>query len=240
MKFYELKGTEPRFTGDLGHTKHKWGLPGVQPCALCGVGGAIVGLQYPCVDLSSLPPPVLEKLSDSWPVPFEEFARLRVLVRPLAPKDAVLEPGTRFGPLEGTASGHFGPLFMQDPWSLYLRREALEQLREVGIRGLQGCALDVRFRTKRAPELWEVQLELHGRFHPDCLGGSRQPRCSRCGNDPSPLPAPFWLDATSLPTHLDVFRFLDAPGFIIASERWVDAVRRLELEGVIFQELEVR
>jgi uncharacterized double-CXXCG motif protein len=106
-------------------------LPG---CPTCRTGGGVAGHEYPCVDLSGLPPNELEKLSDSWPVPREEFSRLRELVRPLAPRDAVLEPGTRFGPLTGSGSGHFGQLFMQDPWSLYVSREALERLKAAGIR----------------------------------------------------------------------------------------------------------
>lgn len=39
---------------------------------------------------------------------------------------------------------------------------------------------------------------------------------------------------------MDEFRFLAAPGIIIATERFVERVRRLALDGVIFQELEVR
>lgn len=240
MKLYEFKGTEPRFTGNLGNAKHKWGLPGVEPCVACRAGGGIIGLQYPCVDLSALPTSELEKLSDSWPVPFEEFLRLRELVRPFAPTGALLEPGTRLGPLEGPATGHFGQLFMQNPWSLYVRREALERLQDAGVRGLKGCPLSVRFRVKRPPELRELELELHGRFHPDCLPPDRKPPCVKCGNESLTLPERFWLDVSSLPSDLDVFRFLAAPGFIIATERFVEAVRYLELDGVIFQELEVR
>jgi uncharacterized double-CXXCG motif protein len=129
---------------------------------------------------------------------------------------------------------------MQDPWTLYMRREALERLQDAGIRGLQGCPINVRFRVKRPPELMELQLELHGRFHPDCLSPDRSPPCPRCGNETAPLPDWFLLDATSLPTHLDVFRFRYSPGFIFATERLVDAVRRLELDGVNFREREVR
>jgi len=39
---------------------------------------------------------------------------------------------------------------------------------------------------------------------------------------------------------LDVFRFADWSTLIIASERMVDAVTRLELDGVVFRELETR
>ncbi|HZH79561.1 MAG TPA: double-CXXCG motif protein [Archangium sp.] len=240
MKFYQLKqDPSPRYTGNL-NAAHPWGLPGVEPCPTCKCGGAGGGLEYPCVDLSGLPPDELKKLSDSWPVPAKEIQRLRELVRPLAPKDALLEPGARFGPLEGTGLGYFGQLFMQEPWALYMRREALERLREMGMRGLQGCPIKVRFRTKHAPELLEMQMEMQGQYHPDCLPLDRKPPCPTCGNDFLKRPDPIILEGASLPTELDLFRLKQAWMLIVASERFVETVRRLELDGVLFQELEVR
>jgi len=238
VKFFHIEADKaPRYTGNLD-AGHKWGLPGVEPCPTCGVSGGVVGLQYPCVDLSSLSE--RKKFDDPWPVPFEEFARLRELVRPLAPQGAMLEPGTRFGPLEGTGSGYFGQLFMQNPWSLYVRREALDRLSGDGVQGLQGCPINVRFRVKRPPELLAFQLELHGRYHPDCLPPDRKQPCPTCENDPLKRPDPMILEAASLPVNLDVFRLRQAWTVIIASERMVGAVQRLALDGVIFRGLETR
>jgi uncharacterized double-CXXCG motif protein len=237
LKFYKLEPeTAPRYTGYL-NAGHRWGLPGVERCPACRIGGGVGGLQYPCVDVSSLPE--REKFHEAWPVPFDEFVRLRELVRPLVPQGAVLQPGASFGPMEGSGSGYFGQLCMQNA-SLFAHREALERLRAAGIRGLLACPSRVRFRTRSAPELWELQLELHGRFHPGCLPPDRQPPCPTCGNDPLTLPKRYWLAASSMPEDVDVFRFRDASGFIFASERMVDAVKRLELDGVVFQELDVR
>ena len=193
------------------------------------------------MDLSSLPEEEQKKLSDPWPVPYEEFVRLRELVRPLAPPGAVLKTGTEFGPLTGTATGYFGQLFMQNSWSLYVRREALEKLRGAGVRGLHGCPMNVRFRQKNHPELLDLEFELRGRFHPDCLPPNRKPPCSTCGREEGyRLPEPPILAAASLPEDPDVFRLADWSGLIIASERMVDAVKQLELDGVVFQELESR
>jgi uncharacterized double-CXXCG motif protein len=202
------------------------------------MGGGFGGLHYPCIDLSGLPE--REKFHEAQPVPYEEFVRLRELVRPLAPTWALLKSGADFGPVEGSGLGYFGQLFMQNPWTLFARREALERLQAAGIRGLQGCPIKVRFRTKHAPELLELQLELRGQFHPECLSPDRRPICPTCENNPNPLPEKFWLAASSLPEHIDIFRFRDAPGFIFANERFVEAVKRLELDGVVFQEAEVR
>lgn len=197
-----------------------------------------MGLQYPCVDLSSLPEH--KRFDRPWPVPFTEFARLRELVRPLTPKGALLEPGTAFGPIEGIGSGYFGQLFMQNPWSLYVRREARDRLWEAGIRGLQGCPINVRFRVKQPSELLALQFELHGQFHPDCFPPTRTPPCPICENEPLKRPDPVILDAASLPTELDVFRLRQGWTTIIATERVVEAVQRLELDGVVFPELEAR
>ncbi|HEX8821630.1 MAG TPA: double-CXXCG motif protein [Archangium sp.] len=241
MKFYELeRDPSPRYTGNL-NASHKWGLPGIEPCPVCGLQPeGRTSAQYPCVDLSGLPPEEQEHLLDSWPVPLKEFIRRRELVRPLAPLGAVLKTGAVFGPLQGTGLGYFGQLIMQNPWSLCMRREALERLRNAGVRGLLGGPTQVRFRTKHAPELRDIQLESHGRFHPDCLP-PREPPCSACGADKGyGLPEPYWLDAASLPEHVDLFRLADASTLLIANERLVDAVRRLELDGVVFKELEAR
>ncbi|HEX8435874.1 double-CXXCG motif protein [Archangium sp.] len=239
MKFYQLtKDPSPRYTGYL-NASHKWGLPGVEPCPTCKAGGGW-GVEYPCVDLSSLPPHELKKLSDPWPVTREEIERLREVVRPLVPPETRLEPGTMLGPLVGTGLGYFGQLFMQEPWVLYMRREALERLREAGMRGLQGCPTQIRFRTKHAPELLEMQLQTQGQYHPDCLPPNRRPPCPTCGNEFRERPDPIVLEAASLPTELDLFRLRQAWMLIVANERFVETVGRLELDGVLFQELEVR
>lgn len=240
MKFFELtEDTTAGYTGNLDAV-NKWGLPGVQPCPVCRAGGGMTGLLYPCMDLSSLPAHELAKLSNPWPVPREELHRLTERVRPFAPSWAVLSAGAKFGPLTGTGTGRFGQLFMQSPWTLYLRREALERLESSGVRGLQGCPIDVRFRGKSPPQLMELQLRLHGRLHPSCLPPDRKPPCPACGNDPLKLPEPIVLDAASLPEDVDVFRMADAWTVILVTERFVDAVKRQGLDGVTFRELEAR
>ena len=240
MKFYKADEDESLgYTGQLDAV-NRWCLPGVQPCSTCRAGGGFTWLAYPCVDLSSLPAQELKKLSDPWPVPREEFRRLRELVRPLAPSWALLEPGAQFGPCTGKGSGRFGQLFMQDSPTLYLREEALAQLRSAGVRGLQGCPVDVRFRGKNPPVLLELQLELHGLLHPDCLPPDLEPPCSECGNRSWDWPERIILDAASLPTDVDVFRHRQGWATVIVSERFVEAVTRLGLNGVTFRELETR
>ncbi|HZI09421.1 MAG TPA: double-CXXCG motif protein [Myxococcus sp.] len=239
MKFYQVEeDTAAGYTGNM-RAAPRWGFPGVTACSACGVGGGWAGLQYPCVDLSSLPERT-ELEDPGRQVSREEFLRLRELVRPHVPAWARLEPGADFGPPTGTGTGTFGQLFMQNPWSLYMRREALEQLVDTGVQGLLGCPVDVRFRGKSPPGMLAMQLELHGHFHPDCLPPDLPPPCPKCGNSCHAMPEPFILEAASLPEHTDLFRLSAWPTLIVASERFVDSAKKLALDGAVFRELAMR
>ncbi|MFP2924221.1 double-CXXCG motif protein [Pyxidicoccus sp. 3LG] len=240
MKYFVVEEElSPPFTGDIDGS-HKWRLPGKESCPTCGAGGGIGGLNYPCVDLASLPAPELEKLSDSWPVPRPEFERLRELVRPFTPSWARLESGVGFGPLSGKGSGLFGDLVAYWNSDLLVRVEALGELREAGLRGLeQACPIQVRFRGKNPPEFHEVQLEFRGQPHPDCVSPKSKPPCPTCGYADIRYLSPLILDAASMPSDLDVFRLhkhLD----IMVNERFVESVHRLALDGVKFTEVEAR
>lgn len=176
---------------------------------------------------------------ECWPQPDEAFERLRELVRPLVPPGAPLPPGTQLGPLVGTARGSFGAFFYDFPWTVLIRREALEQLQAAGIRGLAGYRTELRFRQRKSPELLELQLERHGQLHPECLPLARPVPCERCGGGGYKRPENPILDAATMPEALDLFRLADI-GMVVASERLVEAARRLELDGVLFEALPSR
>ncbi|WNG32748.1 hypothetical protein F0U61_03315 [Archangium violaceum] len=243
MKFYRLEPVEPvepdalRYKGEINAT-HKWGLPGVH-CPGCGATWSNGTDAYPCVELSGLPDAkALEeaRLEED----FAAFERLRERVRPLLPAGVPLWPGTKFGPLVGSARGSFGQLFMQDPWTLLIRREALEPLQREGIQGLTACHTQLRFRQKQSPELLELQLEPRGLLHRECIPPDRVEPCGKCGRFGFSLPKKPLLDWASLPEHLDLFRLANFTTVIVATERFVDAVRRLSFEEVSIRELPLR
>ncbi|MCP3100949.1 double-CXXCG motif protein [Myxococcus sp. K15C18031901] len=235
-RYFRLREDRTAVTADLD-ASHRWGLPGVR-CHTCGTTWASSGHQYPAVDLSPLP----ERHAFEKPrtEPFPEFARLRELVRPLLPPDAALPPGTLFGPLDGNATGRFGPLTSQGEILWVARKDALDQLQTAGVRGLVGCPTALRFRQKSPPELLELQLEAHGRLHPDCLPPDLQPPCETCGRVYFRLPDDPVLDAASLPRELDLFRVGNYATMIVATDRFMEAAKRLEPSGVTFRELPVR
>ncbi|ATB51040.1 hypothetical protein MYMAC_006697 [Corallococcus macrosporus DSM 14697] len=61
-----------------------------------------------------------------------------------------------------------------------------------------------------------------------------------CGVEDYDLPDPYHLDAASLPTQVDIFRLADWTTIILATQRFVDAVQHLELDGVTFRPVQVR
>jgi uncharacterized double-CXXCG motif protein len=189
------------------------------------------------VDLSQLPES--GEFEKARPEPFIEFSRLRELVRPLAPPDVELPPGTGFGPLMGRASGKLAA-FEWLTAVLLVRRDAMEHLQAEGVRGLLGCGTALRFRQKNPPELLELQIEPRGRLHPDCIPPEVAPPCATCGRFALTRPDEPILDAASLPTDRDLFRVGNFATMLIGTERFIEAVRRLELDGLIFRELPTR
>lgn len=238
----------PRFftlpLGDInlqkgGYSAHyKWGLPGVT-CPQCKATWAGAGLNYPAVDLSGHP--AAKKLSKAYlEENYEEYERLREQVRPLLPPDYPLRPGTLFGPLVGTARGPFSAFINMYGDTLLVRPDALEKLHKARLRGLRECQTEMRFRPKGVTELLDLHIEPRGFLHPDCIPRSTPPPCPKCGRHGFSLPKKPLLDAASLPKDLDLFRLSDRAMVLVVTERFKDTVERLELDGLTFQELEVR
>jgi uncharacterized double-CXXCG motif protein len=215
--------------------EHKWRLPGIRRCPGCSTTWSGGAKSYPSVDLT--PVTSLADFEEARAEPIEEYERLCELVRPLLPPGALVEPGTEFGPLMGKAQGPFGALVARFAWLLLARREALEKLQAEGLRGLKGCRTGFRFRQRNSPELLELEPLPVGRLHPDCLPPNRKPPCPRCGRCGLTRPADMLLDAATLPSHLDLFRLEDFSTTIVCTERFVEACRRLNLDGVTFQPL---
>ncbi|WNG35096.1 hypothetical protein F0U61_16625 [Archangium violaceum] len=237
MRFYELRAPkESKYTGNLS-ARHKWGgLPGLR-CPECKATWAGSMTAYPSVDLSSLP----ERSEYEKPraESFDEFVRLRELVRPLVPPGAQLLPGAMFGPLVGTATGTFSPLFFYYLEMPLVHLQALEQLQAEGVRSPRGFRTELRFRQRNHPELLELEILPHGRLHPACTP-ERPPPCPKCGRDAFRFPEDPILDATSLPENTDLFRLSDFESIFIATERFVEAVRRLGLDELDIREVPVR
>jgi uncharacterized double-CXXCG motif protein len=231
---------EDKSAGYTGYVtgRHKWGLPGILHCPACMATWSGLGKAYPSVDLS--PVATLANFEKARAESVEEYERLCELVRPLLPPGALLEPGAEFGQLAGKAQGRFGSLVAPAPWWLLAQREALERLQAEGLQGLKGCRPLLRFRQRAAPELLELEILPVGRLHPDCLPPNRKPPCPRCRREGLSLPKARLLDATTVPSHLDLFRLEDFSTVIVCTRRFVDTCQRLGLDGITFIPLPTR
>jgi uncharacterized double-CXXCG motif protein len=230
MKYFAID--EDRAAGYTGSidAPHKWKLPGVRDCPGCkATWGAI--LAYPLVDLT--PVAALADFEKARTEPIEEYERLCELVRPLLPPGALLKPGTTFGPFVGTAQGRFGSFTMSWLGDLIVRRETLEQLQAEGVRGLKGCRMQVRFRQRNAPELFELEQLPVCELYPDYLPPGHEPACPRCGRPSVDKPKDLVLDARTLPGELDLFRLVHY-SVALCTERFVEAYQRLGLDGLVF------
>jgi uncharacterized double-CXXCG motif protein len=235
MDYFRVEEGNPSvYTGHIEGT-HKWGLPGIRNCPACKATWGTDTKAYPSVDLASVA--TLADFEEPRAESIEEYERLCALVRPLLPPGALLQPGAAFGPLVGRAQGRFAPLVAPSSWALLVQREALEKLQAEGLQGLKGCRTQLRFRQRNSPELLELELLPVGCLHPDCLPPDRKPPCPRCGRRGLTRPDDMLLDASTLPSHLDLFRLEDFSTVIVCTERFVDACRRLNLDGVTFEPL---
>ena len=238
MRFYSLEEVPERRYSGTCNAANKWGMPGAH-CPACDAIWSMGSDAYPSVDLSHLPEQA--KYSARLEKDYAEFERLREQVRPFVPAGVPIRPGTRFGPLVGTAQGEFGPLFLDSPWKLLIQRSALERLQAEGVQGLRGYGTQLRFRGKNPPELLEPELLPRVQLHADCLPPNRPTPCEKCGRKGWRLPDEPILDATSLPQELDLFRMEYFTTVIVGSERFVETVRRLGFEqDILFRELPLR
>nr|WP_227027024.1 double-CXXCG motif protein [Corallococcus soli] len=236
VKFFQLLPEEgPRFTGFLNGV-HQWGLPGGL-CPVCEASPGGLGEAYPSVDLSGWSH--RHELAEARQVPLEEYERLRDLLRPHTPPGALLLPDSEFGLLRAKASGRWGALHLPYAWLLVIQREALKRLREEAGIELSTSKMDLLFRGSSPPELLEVEVHPCGRLHDSCFLDGRERPCERCGRQGDILPDIPILDGSTLPVGQDLFRLVDFTTLIIATERFVEAVNRLGLEGVVFKEVPV-
>ena len=228
MKVFWVRSDQSKntkYTGDID-AGHRWGLPGVI-CPTCGATWSTSSCEYPAIDLSHLPEAKLYETPRAEPL--EEFERLRRPLLPLIPNGFIPPPGTEFGPLDGKAWGNFGRFAWRGGSSLLVDQSTFEQLQAADVQGLVGVKPEIRYRGKKAPDWLELHLEPHALLHRDCLPPDLPPRCPACGRQAFKRPDHLIVDAASVPTHVDVFRAKNYTTVILATERFVEAMKQLGL-----------
>lgn len=206
-------------------------------CAVCRQRWIQVGLNYPTVNPSRLPD--LESYFKERPMSGERFKALSNDLNRILGKQHPVKPGSTFGPMVGKIVGSPTDIAFCRSWELLLKEATYIALKDKGIKGLIGSPAQLRSRRKDAEPLMEIQLEAHGRLAKRSLPARGAPPCPSCGYQDIELPEMFWLEERSLPKDLDLFRLLDLPGYIVATERFVNVVQSLNLTGAVFEPLNV-
>ncbi|HLL61340.1 MAG TPA: double-CXXCG motif protein [Candidatus Nitrosocosmicus sp.] len=213
---------------------HKWCLPGLK-CSACKNTWGTTGLEYPRVDLSRLPSTT--PYCDPWPVPLEEFEKLKKAVLPLVPKEAPVEPGTEFGPLEGKAWGTFADFAWVNPWTMLVKKETLTLLENEGIKGLLPVTPELAFRSKSPPSLFELQIVPVAQFGISSYKNGIK-KCSICGREAGSF-RKVVLEKSSIPTNLDIFRAKNHATFILVTEWFVEVIKRCKFRDIIYRAVKV-
>lgn len=235
MRTYEIRPDEKQWSRYEIDGSHKWGLPGVQ-CLTCGNTWTSVGLSYPSTDLSSLP--TSERYFKKGAVSVEAMEELRRPLRAIMPPDALLKPGSTFGPLSGKAYGQIGDVAFCGSWTLLMRKEALRTLQRAGVQGLVGVPANLKWTRGTVPiELLELNIEPHGLLAPSLLPPEGVPTCSVCGYRKLKAPTQMVLTHSSLPKGIDIFRGRDFTTHIFATDRFVEAVQKFKLTGILCEEV---
>ena len=231
MQLFAVLRDDPNLGTGTVDAAHKWCLPGVI-CTRCGSTWATVGLEYPAVDLSSLPNE--QTYRRPWPVPFNEFVRLCRQVAELMEREALLRPGADIGPLVGKRKGRFVADFAWvNLWTLLATKESLAWLEE-RVPNLIGVSPTLTFRGDEPPTLLDLQLEPQGELILPPVRNGAYP-CDECGRDPRSLPEQIVIAKSSIPKNLHLFRARNFTTVVLATDRFVKAVRDLGLVGLRFE-----
>ncbi len=231
---FEVLVPESSWTDGQIVAQHKWGLPGLK-CVSCGETWGQPGLQYPSVDLSAWSREV--EYRQLWPVSAEEFESRRSALEPLVPKGVPLLPGTQFGPLVGEVRGDFGDFAWRDGWTLLARPRVITQLSEAGVKLPKTTRAILENHGSNIWELDELEIEPRALMDPSAFATSL-PKCSTCGHIEWEIPEHIIVQESSIPSDVDIFRERVATTLILATERFVDAVKQLELSGLEFNQVE--
>ncbi|NVJ21204.1 MULTISPECIES: double-CXXCG motif protein [Myxococcus] len=236
MRYYTLRNAIDREVNHRQWTisaRRKWGLPGAA-CGKCFAEWATISLNYPSVDLSTLPEQ--REFVKARQEPWSEYIRLRDLVLPFMPDGALVRPGAGMGPLAGQVRGRPPAIAMDAPWNLFVQPAAVEALSEARLRGIKPVSTALKMAPD-VPPLLELELLVAGDYAVECRSMPVGEPCPVCGSQEMTLvPARWWLDAATLPD-ADVFRFRPGPGHIIASERFVAVLQSLGDTGIQVSEI---
>lgn len=228
---------------DLSRTKagyidavRKWELPGVI-CPVCKCTWGMGSLQYPSVNLTGIPD--ARRYVEPWPVELEVFLKMRDEVWKSFPSLPDLTPGTSLGPSVGKPVGKLHGFVWGVLFATLLEASSLEKLKKTGLLLPASVKAELKFKGNKQ-EVFEFDLPLRGKLANPVYDGIQLDYCSACGRDSSTLPDEILIDAGSIPNDYDIFRVGNVTTIILVTERFVEAVTRLDIKGAVFEEVKTK
>lgn len=235
MKLYEITELTRAFDAPPSYrisAETKYGLPGLN-CPRCSAWGTL-GVYYPSTYFSELD--TIREFCNSWPVSPQRFMELVELVRRHLGHEAVLPPGTRFGPLVGTCIGVVPAFAWATPWTPLANHDAIIALESFGIDGL--TIAETSIRTRRGGKAEVLQLDI--RSGPALADlDQEQDLCSFCGRYCHRVPDQIRLRQSDIPTSVPLFRIRHLEAVILCTQDFKDAVSSEQIPNIDFREVEV-
>jgi len=209
-----------------------WTLPRVH-CSACGSTWAATGEAYPTVV-----PPNVERFIPSPSVKIlnlESLSSIRQSLQEHVPEGSPIMPGAGFGPYVATARGKMPDLPWPEFWTMFMKREVFETLRDRGIKIPRVGTPQLTWRGRGGlPDLVEPEAP------PliDVVGDWSDPlstRCTACGRRSGwwqrwSLPAD-----TKFPALYDIVRARNAVSVYLITETFAEAFKELELTGFVLK-----
>ena len=235
MRLFEIS-PHTSTSGVYVSANHKWAMPGIK-CPTCGTTWANTGLAYPGVDLSVLPG--AEEYQDGCPVTPDQFENLKSKVLSLIPHTSLVLPGTEFGPLMGDIEGRLDQaiLVWVNPWTLLIRRDAQEYLRNFGVLLPMSSDTGIIHEGKLYSTFVELQIEACASMLRDEATEKYGTACSTCGYRPMLRPERIVMRKESLPDDVDLFRPRELTTLILATERFIRAFQDVDKPDFVFKEV---
>lgn len=217
------------------NASHVCSLPGVH-CPDCNKKWASSATIYPSIECNQL----LELKNYLKPsnVPLSVYIQLVRCVREkLGDDNIILNPGTEFGPLHGSAWGNFGDFTWQNPWTVLVREKIFKILINDGIK-LIGIRSQLKFNKMNSEPLFELEAKLGAELHKSILDTYGKP-CETCGRLGVIAPELIIIDKNTLNNEIPIQRIKSLTTYLIVNEEFASYIKDYGFTDVILREIEV-
>ncbi|REJ79154.1 MAG: hypothetical protein DWQ47_06845 [Acidobacteria bacterium] len=212
--------------------KRQWSLPGVN-CPTCKSQWANAGTIYAATSLEGLSNS--SHYTEPRNVPLDEYLELMDEVRSANPDLLHLPPGAEFGQLVGAMRGQCTDLAIYSIASLLISLGAYKKLS--AILEMPGTvAINCRNREVLIDPVLELDLPFFGRLTNPTITGSPDP-CASCGRVGISLPNNPVVEVPERDAAINLFRLINFPTIVVATQEFVEAYMNLGLSGLKFSEV---